>query len=64
MAHQERDVFAAVAEWRKVDAKDVQAVVEIGPEVALFDEGFQVLVGGGDAAEIDLELDVAACVRR
>jgi len=40
--------------------KNVQAVIEVGAETALFDKPFKILVGRGDAAEVDVDRMSAA----
>ena len=44
---QQRDVFGAFRQWRKVDGYDAQPVEEIFAEGSPFDGCFQVLPGGG-----------------
>ena len=55
MPHQQRDILAPIAQGRQVDANDVKAVEEVLAKTALSDEGFQILVGGGDDAHIHLD---------
>src|ERR1017187_1690002 len=47
VAHQQRDVFAALAQRRDRDGKDVEAVIKVGAELALLDHEGEVAVGGG-----------------
>ncbi len=60
MAGQEGNVLLARAQGRDVDGHDVEAVVEVFAEGALLEGGAQVLVGGGDDADVDVAGDVAA----
>ena len=53
--HQQRDVVAALAQRRQVDADDVQPIVEVLAEPALFHLLLQVDVGRGDDAHVDLD---------
>jgi hypothetical protein len=57
---EERDIFAAGAEGRQLQADDVEAVEEVFAEAALADGVLQVDVGGGDDADVDLDLLHAA----
>ncbi len=50
------DVLLAVAQRRKLEADDVQAVEEVFAEAAFFDGLLQVDVGGGDDAHVHLDL--------
>src|SRR5262249_5665642 len=52
---EERHVLAAIAKRRQVDRDDVQAVVQIRPELALLDRPLEVSVRGGDHAYVDLD---------
>ena len=54
------DVLAAVAQRRQFDAEDVEPVKKVGAELAFLDQFFEVLVGGGDAAEVHVDDLVAA----
>lgn len=54
VVHEEGDVLAAVAEGWEVDGDDVEAVVEVFAEVTFADFVFEVEVGGGDDAGVDL----------
>ena len=56
MGREQRDVFAACAQRRQVDRDDVEAVVEVFAEAALADGLAKVDVGGGDDADVDLDL--------
>ena len=60
MAHQRRDVLAPIAQRRHVNRNDVEAVEQILAERALRDFFFEVLVGRGDHADVDLDDPVAA----
>ncbi len=55
MVHKHGDVLPAFAQRRQFDAEDVEPVEKIGAELALRDQFFQILVGGGDAAEVHLD---------
>src|SRR5271165_1185696 len=57
---QRRNVFAALAQGRKLDVKDIQPVEEVGSERAVFDHSFEIFVGGGDAAEVYFDNLIAA----
>ena len=55
MVDQRGNIVPAVAQWRQLDVKDVQAVEQIRPERAFVDQRFQVFVGGGHAAKVHLD---------
>ena len=57
---QERDVLLALAQRRHGDVDDVQAVEEVVAEFALAHQFLEVLVGGGDEADVGLDGLVAA----
>ncbi len=50
---EERDVLPAVSQGRHVEGKDVQPVVEIGPEPAGGNRLLEIAVGGRDETNID-----------
>src|SRR5271157_1058513 len=52
--NQNRDIALAIAQRRQLNLKNIQTVKEVWAEAAFFDELFEFLVGGGDAAEINL----------
>ena len=52
---EERDVFLAVAQRRDKKRNDVETVEEVFAEVAAGDLFFEVFVGGGDDADIDVD---------
>ncbi len=52
---EERDVFLAVAQGRDEEGDDVEAVEEVFAEVAAGDLFFEVFVGGGDDADVDVD---------
>ena len=54
-AGQERNVLLALAQRRDEERDDVEAVEEIFAEVAVGDLLFEILVGGGDEADVDVE---------
>ena len=54
------DIFSAAAQRRHLDGDDVEAVVEIVAELAFADGLAEVDVGGGDDADVDLNLLIAA----
>ena len=58
--YQERNVLAAIAQRRDVDADDVEAVEQIFVELPRGDGLLQWFIGGRDDADIDLERLVAA----
>ena len=55
MLDQQRNVFLALTQRGQFDMEYVQPVEKVGPERALFDHVFEVLVGGGHASEIDFD---------
>src|SRR5207244_2581023 len=57
---QERQVLGPLAQRRERDRDDVQAVVEVLAEAPRLHLGLEVLVGGGEDADVDLERAVAA----
>src|SRR5271166_129116 len=63
VVREQRDVLAAFAQRRQFDAEDVEPVEKVGTELTLLDQFFQILVGGGDAAEVYLNDLVAAHAR-
>src|SRR5882724_7680499 len=60
MLNQQWDVFAAGAQRRKIEGDYVQAVIKVLAEAALFHGLLQVDIGGGEDADIDLDLLDAA----
>ena len=60
MFHKHGDIVAALAQGGQFDAEDVEPIKKIGAELALFDQFFQILVGGRDAAEVHLDNLIAA----
>ena len=60
VSEQRRHVFAAIAQRGQLQVNDVQAVIQILAEAAFADEREQIDVGGGDDADIDLDLLGAA----
>ena len=52
---EKRDVFLAVAQRRDKEGDDVEAIEEVFAEVAAGDLFFEVLVGGGDDADVDVD---------
>ena len=60
MPGQGRDIFATVRQARDMDADHVQAVKQVFTKLAGLHQGFQVLVRGGDDANIDLDRHVPA----
>src|SRR5215472_11738774 len=54
LAREEGDVFFAVAQGRDEEGDHVEAVEEVFAEVAADDLFFEVLVGGGDDADVDV----------
>ncbi len=60
MRREQRDIFAAAAQRRQVDGDDVEPVVEIFAEPAFAHRLAQVDIGGGDDADVDLDLLNAA----
>src|SRR5690606_41409820 len=52
MIGQYRNVLATIPQWRKFQADHVEPVVQILPESARPHGGLQVLVAGGDNANI------------
>ena len=60
MASEQWNVFAALAQRRKLQRNDAQAVVEVLAEAAFGDFLFEVLVGGGDDADVHVAFFGAA----
>ena len=58
---QHRNVVAPLAQWRQLNMEDVEPVKKVRPELPFLDQLFQILVGGGDATEVDL--DQSGCRR-
>ena len=54
-AGEQRDVFLAVAQRRNEEGDDVEAVEEVFAEVAAGDLFFEVFIGGGDDAGVDVD---------
>src|SRR5690606_3761805 len=52
MIGQYRNVLATIPQWRKFQADHVEAVIQVLPESARPHGGLQVLVAGGDNANI------------
>ncbi|MCY1405619.1 hypothetical protein D9M71_208640 [compost metagenome] len=52
IAHQQRDVFTALAQGRQVDGEDVQPVQQVLAEAPCFHLAAQVHIGGGDDPHI------------
>jgi len=52
VADEERDVFAAFAQRRNLNRKNVEAIVEVAAKFAVGDEAREVAVGGGDDADV------------
>ncbi len=59
-ARQLGNVFAAVGEFGDMDADNVEAMEQVFAETVVCDQGFQILVGGSDNADIHLYRCVAA----
>ncbi len=53
---QQFDVIATFAERRQFDDRDVETVVEVFAKGACLDHGGQIAVGGGDDADVGLDL--------
>src|SRR5262245_36005299 len=51
---QQRDVIRALTQGGHADRKDVQPIEEIAAKRARPDRGWQVTIGGGDDADVDL----------
>ncbi len=62
MSGEKRNVFAAGAERRQLQADDVQAIEKVFAEAAFAHGLLQVDVGCGDDADVDLDLLHAAKV--
>ena len=60
MLHQQRDILPAVPQWRQIDIDNVEPVVEIFPEFALFHHLAKIRVGGGQNADVHLRHVVRA----
>ena len=50
---EQRDILRAFTEWRQNDRKDVQAVIEIGPEPPLTQSSRKISVRGRNDADVD-----------
>src|SRR5438552_3349644 len=57
---EQRDVLGALAQRRHAHGEDGQPVEEIASERAPLDLGLEVLVGGGDEADVDVDGPVGA----
>jgi hypothetical protein len=57
---QERDVLAALAQRRQMDAEDVEPIVQVAPELLERDELPEILVGRRDDADVDVDGVLAA----
>jgi len=55
MIGEEKDVRLAFAERGHKDGEDIKAVVQVGPEFAVFDHAFKVAAGGGDDADVGVD---------
>ena len=55
MLDERRNLLAALAQRRQLQPDDVEAVEEVLAEAALGDELFEVGVGRGDDADVDLD---------
>ena len=60
MLDEQRDVFRALAQRRENDRQHVEPRVEILPKPPFVDEGEQILVRGGDNADIGRAGDILA----
>ena len=60
MRGQRGNIFRAIAERRQVDGENGQAIPEIFAKSAFGDHRLQVAMGGGDDADIDMNLALAA----
>ena len=60
MAHQGRNVGAALAQRRQPDRRDVKPVKQILAEQALANQLRQIAMGGGDDADIHPDRHAAA----
>src|SRR5262249_10150319 len=56
MPCQERNVFAPLAERWKLDGNDTEAIVEVLAKAAFGDLLGEVLVGGGNDPDVDIDL--------
>jgi hypothetical protein len=53
MRSQQRNILAALAQWRDAQADHIQTVIEILAKTALLDHGGQLAVGGSEDADVD-----------
>ncbi len=60
MADEQRDVLLALAQRRQVDGDDIQAIKQVFAEAAVLDLLLELLVGGGQHADIDVDRRVVA----
>src|SRR6187402_23805 len=54
LLHEGRNIFATIAQWRNEERDDVETIEEIFAEVSSCDLFFEVLVGRGDQAHVDV----------
>ncbi|RML82255.1 hypothetical protein APX70_02986 [Pseudomonas syringae pv. maculicola] len=60
MLKQHQRIFATLAQWRDTQRGHVQPVIQVSPETALISRLTQVFLGGGDDADIQRDLLIAA----
>ncbi len=53
ISYKQRDIFAALAQRREGDWKDLQAIVQVAAELAGDDHLGEIAIGGGDEANVD-----------
>ena len=59
MAHQVRHILGAIPERRQAQGHDVETIIEIFAKQALVDQDLEILVGGGNNADIGLDRGAA-----
>jgi hypothetical protein len=54
--NEKRDILFSFSQWRYGDWKDIEAIIEVLPENALFNLSVEVFIGGRDDPEIGPDL--------
>ncbi len=49
------DVLFVVAKRRNIDGDDIEAIVEVFAEGAIFERGAEIAIGGGDEADVHFD---------
>src|SRR4029077_10586778 len=53
--NEQRNVFAAFAEWRNVNGKNIQPIKQVFAKLVVADHALQIAVRCGDQAHIDMD---------